>query len=199
MLCGSIGFRDYVFDTGGLSVLQKLLAAIQRKHQHGRIRSQPGNLACGLKPVHDRHLQVQYHDVGVQFFDAFNRYLAVVCLATNYPMGVLLDTRAKRTAYRGVVVDDENGIWHFGSRCPWQVADRATSYRSTDGYEEGRLHPTLQSAHVNTVNTVRWRTLFRPTAHTAMCRTALSCANLRQMRLYSRKRHHEHWLEVGLS
>src|SRR5439155_19546951 len=88
--------------------------AIQRKTKHGRIRSQPGNLACGLKPVHDRHLQVQYHDVGVQFFDAFNRYLAVVCLATNYPMGVLLDTRAKRTAYRGVVVNDENGIWHVG-------------------------------------------------------------------------------------
>jgi hypothetical protein len=44
----------------------------------------------------------------VQFFDFFNGYLAIFCLATDPPLRVLLKARPERMADESTVVDDEN-------------------------------------------------------------------------------------------
>lgn len=108
MHCDSIGFWENVFDACGPSLLQKLLAIVHRQHQHSRIRSQPGNLTCGFYAVHDRHLQIQYHDVGVQFLYSIDRYFAVLCFPAYLPSTVLLDASAQGMADQGVIVGNEN-------------------------------------------------------------------------------------------
>ena len=50
-----------------------------------------GDLPCGLKAVHDGHVEIQDHHVGAQLFDFFDGYLAVLCFTTYLPVAVLLD------------------------------------------------------------------------------------------------------------
>jgi hypothetical protein len=108
MIGNSLGFRDNVFDTGRPSGLQELLVAVHGEHYHCRFRSDGGDLSRGRKSIHLGHLQVQDHYVGVQFFDFFNSYLAILCLATDPPIRGLLKARPERMADESTVVDDQN-------------------------------------------------------------------------------------------
>jgi len=76
--------------------MQKLIGGVHREHRHGGIRRQPGNLARCLKPVHDGHLKIQCHDVGIQFLDSFNRQFSVLCLTANFPVGVVRCVKASK-------------------------------------------------------------------------------------------------------
>src|SRR5260370_16433210 len=106
MIGDILGFRYDVFDTGGSSILQELLAGVQSKHQQGRVGGEVGDLPCSLKPVHDGHLQIQDHNVRVEFFDFFNRDLPVVSLPPHLPVPVPLNSIPDQSANDGVVIDD---------------------------------------------------------------------------------------------
>ena len=94
MVCHSIEFRQNLLDAGIMCVVRQWFAVVRGKHHHCGVRGKLADLACGLKPVHHRHLQIQNHHVGMQFLDLFNRYLAVLCLATYFPIAVFLDAQA---------------------------------------------------------------------------------------------------------
>jgi hypothetical protein len=119
--------------------MQELLGTVHGEHDHGRGGSERTDLACGIKAVHNRHLQIHQHDVGVEFLDSRNRYLAVFRLAANIPLRVLFQPRAQETANQIVVIDDENGMNQSTARFPLEAAGRATSYMSADGDSEGKL------------------------------------------------------------
>ena len=156
MLGDILGFRYDVFDTGGSRILQELLASVQSKHQQGRVGGEVGDLPCSLKPVHDGHLQIQDHNVRVEFFDFFNSDLAIVCLAADMPVPVPLDASPDQSANDGVVIDDENCMGQGSPLYPRQAASPATSFRPTDGDETGlqSLYP-LGLVRDNTAYTVR--------------------------------------------
>lgn len=50
------------------------------------------DLSRRLKPIHDRHLQVQDHYIGVEFFNSFNRNLTDLSLTAYFPTAVFLDS-----------------------------------------------------------------------------------------------------------
>src|SRR5260370_42051343 len=108
MLGDSLRFRYDVVDTGGSSILQELLACVHGQHQQGGVGGQVGDLPRSLKPVHDGHLEVQDHNLRVEFFDFFNSDLAVVCLAADIPVPVPLNASPDQSANDGVVIDDKN-------------------------------------------------------------------------------------------
>ena len=45
---------------------------------------------------------------GVQLFDFFYSQLAVLCLATDVPLGICLDARPQQMADEFAVIDDQN-------------------------------------------------------------------------------------------
>src|ERR1700751_1760433 len=96
MVRGSIRFGENVLDTDSLSLLPKLLGLVHRKHYHRRIWRNPRDLPCSLKPVHDGHCQIQDHHFGAEFFDFFNRNLAVLCLCAYLPARARLDELVAR-------------------------------------------------------------------------------------------------------
>jgi hypothetical protein len=60
-----VGLGENVPDARNASVPHELLAIVHRKHQHDSARSEDSNLPRGLKPIHDWHLKIQYHDIGM--------------------------------------------------------------------------------------------------------------------------------------
>ncbi len=69
MVFESVRLGDHIGNPCGAGVLQKLATGIHREHHHCRAWGKECDLPGGFKPVHDRHLQVQDHDVRVQLFD----------------------------------------------------------------------------------------------------------------------------------
>jgi hypothetical protein len=89
-----------------LSSRQELAVTVHGEHYHCGFRSDGSDLSRRRKSVHLGHLQVQDHYVWVQFFDFFNSDLAIFCLATDPPIGVLLQARPERMADESTIVDD---------------------------------------------------------------------------------------------
>jgi hypothetical protein len=78
-------------DTDRASVSDKLIAAVHREHHDCRARGQKGDLPSRLKPIHDRHLQIHKHYIGMQRFDFFDGGLSIVRLTAHDPPLVLRD------------------------------------------------------------------------------------------------------------
>ena len=116
-----------------MRLLQELLGTVHGEHDHGRGGSVRMDLSRGVKAVHNRHLQIHQHDVGVEFRDSRNRYLAVFGLAADIPLRVLFQPRAQETAHQIVVIDNENSMNQAGPAFPLEAAGRTTSFMSTDG------------------------------------------------------------------
>src|SRR6266849_6200785 len=131
MLGDILGFRYDVFDTGSSSILQELLASVQSKHQQGRVGGEVGDLPCSLKSVHDGHLQIQDHNIRVEFFDFFNSDLAVVCLAADMPAPVQLNARAEQAASDDLDIHSESCMEQGSPHCPQQAERRVTACRPT--------------------------------------------------------------------
>jgi len=83
---------------------------MQREHEHGCGRSDSGYMPGCLKPVHDGHLQVQDHDVGMQLLDSFNGNLAIFRLTAHPSVRILLDVEPNHAADGSAVIDNENGV-----------------------------------------------------------------------------------------
>jgi hypothetical protein len=104
-----IGLGDNLFDADGARIPHQLVATVHREQHHCRARGNKSNLPARLKAIHHEHLQIQYHDVGLQFLHFFNRYLAVLRFATYPPVLVPLNQGAEGTPNRRTIIDDQNG------------------------------------------------------------------------------------------
>src|SRR5260370_36408167 len=105
---------------GGACALRELAVTVNGDHGHWGFRGDGSDLSRRRKSVHLGHLQVQDHNVWVQFFDFFNSDLAVFCLATDPPIRVLLKARPERMADESTIVDDQNGVGQNSLGCPYQ-------------------------------------------------------------------------------
>src|SRR5712691_12433765 len=134
MFAQHFALRNYVADSVGTSFPDELFGSVNRKHDHRCLRRQLADLPRRLQPVHDRHLQIQNHDVRVQFFDSLFRQLAILRLAAYVPLGVLFQPRPQQPANQGVVIDDKNTVRHayrflLGNLLPGHALGRRTATR----------------------------------------------------------------------
>ena len=73
-------------------------------------------------PVHDRHGKIQNHHVGPQLLNSIDGRLAILGLAADYPIGLLLQVQTHGVTNGRYVIDDKNPGSHGQSRPPFVSA-----------------------------------------------------------------------------
>jgi hypothetical protein len=108
-----------------------------------------------FESVHDRHLKIQDHHIGVQFRNFFDRDSAILRLPAHSPVRVLFDISAERPANEFAIVDNQEGMCQKQPPYPNQAADRAdrTARRTATRKGESRLETASPINH--TADTVR--------------------------------------------
>ena len=134
-----IGFRDYILEPKHLRVVHHLLRCIQRIQNDFRFRREGSYLGCGSKAVQKRHLIIQDHDVGVEFFDLFDRLRTIFRFAAHIPCRILLDECPERSANGEVIIGDENSVRQTNSISPLQAAGKAKFQAPTGGDQKGKV------------------------------------------------------------
>src|SRR6202167_1250121 len=106
MVVDWICFRNDVSNAGLQSGLQQFARSMQGEHQHGGLRSPTTYLACGLKPVHYGHLEIQEDYGGAEVFHHLNGDLTVLGFAAYFPIGISFDPGAEGRSNDGAIVNN---------------------------------------------------------------------------------------------